>query len=323
MIATDHAVAQSSFDTNDIRAVQQKLAGEGYEVGKIDGRLSTETEKGIQQYQEDWQLPITGKISVELIERLDRTHPATRPQWQTTENKNCDTWNSLPQPNETVTWTAECADGKTNGSGKRIWRFFKQGMPRETVYVGQLRDGKRDGQGVLVLNDGFRYEGGYRDDEWHGQGTATWANGNRYEGEWRNNKAHGQGTFAWANGDRYEGEYRDGKKHGQGVFTGAAGARFQGEYRDDKAHGLGVFTWANGDRFEGEFRDYMRHGHGVFTWAEGNRYEGKYRHDKPHGRGGYYNKSRDQTYSGQWRRGCLTANGENWALHTPFESCGF
>ena len=50
------------------------------------------------------------------------------------------------------------------------------------IYIGQKRNGKKEGYGILY-----------------------WANGNRYEGEWKNGKKEGYGILYWANGDRYEG----------------------------------------------------------------------------------------------------------------------
>ena len=62
--------------------------------------------------------------------------------------------------------------------------------------------------------DGPRYDGEVRDGKRHGQGVYEWPDGDRYEGEWREDKRHGQGVNEWPDGTRYEGEWRD------GVFVG-------------------------------------------------------------------------------------------------------
>ena len=55
-------------------------------------------------------------------------------------------------------------------------------------YVGEFKDGKRNGQGTITLSDG-----------------------KNYVGEWKNGKKHGQGTQTWLDGRKYVGEYKDGK----------------------------------------------------------------------------------------------------------------
>ena len=45
--------------------------------------------------------------------------------------------------------------------------------PDGSVYIGQLKDGKRDGRGTLTCTNGNKYEGQYQNDMKHGQGTET------------------------------------------------------------------------------------------------------------------------------------------------------
>ena len=152
-----------------------------------------------------------------------------RPGWSVDPRTGCWVWNGVPQPNQTVSWSAGCGpDGRATGRGVVEWRY----------------DGKVD-----------RYEGEYRDGKRHGQGVYTSANGDRYEGEYRDGKGHGRGVYTWASGNRYDGEWRDGKRHGQGVQTWVYGDRYEGEYRDDRPDGFGV-AWIGGEQYAG-------------SWAEG------------------------------------------------------
>jgi len=82
-------------------------------------------------------------------------------------------------------------------------------------YVGELRDGKRNGQG-----------------------TFTYASGSKYTGEWRDDKKHGQGTFFYDNGAKYVGEFRDGQFHGQGTYTYADGRVKEGIWENNKFQGI-------------------------------------------------------------------------------------
>ncbi|MCY3598232.1 MAG: hypothetical protein OXG71_12445, partial [Rhodospirillales bacterium] len=109
------------------------------------------------------------------------------PNWIMAENQPCRLYNPNPMPDETVTWSGGCVDGKAHGEGRREWRTPK-GV---SVYVGPLRAGTPHGRGVL-----------------------TGAGGNHYEGDFVDGELAGQGVFTWPDGDRYEGDFVDGKPHG-------------------------------------------------------------------------------------------------------------
>jgi hypothetical protein len=276
LVFTHAAMAQSAFDSDDIGAVQAGLYMEGYEVGGMDGRFGGKTAAAIRQYQSDWQLPQTGEISRDLIDRLMRRHPATKPQWLKTENGVCTAWSEYPHAQETTPWSGGCAGGKASGSGTLAWRYVRAG---------------------------------------------SIVNGDRYEGEVRDGKFNGHGVYTASYGDSWEGEWRDGEmRDGRGVHTSTL-SRYEGEFRGGEPNGRGVQTYDDGERYEGEFRDGRRNGHGVFTWLNGNRYEGEYRDGMPNGRGTYTSAGVD--HSGNWRNGCLSENGQNWAVHATKSECGF
>lgn len=113
--------------------------------------------------------------------------------------------------------------------------------------------------GTFTWDDGDKYVGEYKDGKKNGQGTYTWANGNKYVGEW-NGEKEGQGTLTWANGDKYVGEWINGEKKGQGTFTWANGDKHVGEFKDNVRNGRGTFTYANGEKYIGEWKDDKRYG---------------------------------------------------------------
>ena len=63
-------------------------------------------------------------------------------------------------------------------------------------YVGELKDGKR-----------------------HGQGTVTWSDGSKYEGEFKNGEPIGTGSITFPNGNKYVRKSKDGEQNGQGTFS--------------------------------------------------------------------------------------------------------
>ena len=86
--------------------------------------------------------------------------------------------------------------------------------------------------GSYTFANGNKYVGEYKDGKRNGQGTYTLASGGKYVGEYKDDKKNGQGTFTWADGDKYVGEYKDGKRHGQGTCTYADGTVEEGIWKD-------------------------------------------------------------------------------------------
>jgi peptidoglycan hydrolase-like protein with peptidoglycan-binding domain len=56
-----------------IRKVEAALADLGYDPGEIDGTLSAQSEKAIRKFQADEKLPITGKLSPDVLTELAKT----------------------------------------------------------------------------------------------------------------------------------------------------------------------------------------------------------------------------------------------------------
>ncbi len=85
-----------------------------------------------------------------------------RPDWITTTNQPCKVWNPEPQPDESVTWSGDCKDGFATGKG--ILRWTENGKP-DVEFDGEYRNGKRNGQGVMITPDGDHVEGIWVDDK--------------------------------------------------------------------------------------------------------------------------------------------------------------
>jgi hypothetical protein len=93
--------------------------------------------------------------------------------------------------------------------------------------------------GTLTFPDREKYVGEWRDGKRNGQGTNIYASGEKYVGEWRDDKRSGQGTNIYASGETYVGEYKDSEKNGQGTYTFANGTVKEGIWKD------GEFQYAN------------------------------------------------------------------------------
>jgi peptidoglycan hydrolase-like protein with peptidoglycan-binding domain len=60
--------------------VQQELAHRGYNPGKADGVLGRQTRAAIRDYQDDNDLPVTGDVSLELVNHLRLVTAAAAPR---------------------------------------------------------------------------------------------------------------------------------------------------------------------------------------------------------------------------------------------------
>ena len=87
---------------------------------------------------------------------------------------------------------------------KRLLSFLfnKNRKYQGDKYVGDFKDGKRDGFGTYTWANGDEYGGQFKDNKRDGVGVYTWANGNKYGGIWKDDKRDGEGTYIWENGDR-------------------------------------------------------------------------------------------------------------------------
>ncbi len=121
-----------------------------------------------------------------------------------------------------------------------IWHPHGLGQltyPNSAKYVGEFKNGKRNGQGTYTWRDGTwvvgaKYVGEFKNDEANGQGTCTWSDGRKYVGEWKDDERNGQGTQTWPSGQKYEGEWCDGKYNGKGKLALSNGTVQEGEWRN-------------------------------------------------------------------------------------------
>jgi len=111
-------------------------------------------------------------------------------EWIADAKSKCQVFIYEPTPSDSVSWSGSCSNGKANGRGTLQW--YLNGEPHRR-YIGEMRDGKMHGKGILVWTSGDRYEGDWRDDNMNGKGTFVWPGGARYEGEWRGHKKEGFG----------------------------------------------------------------------------------------------------------------------------------
>ena len=103
-----------------------------------------------------WSMPVSCLLS---LLAFSPTAPAEAGTWIRTSDGTCLVWNPQPQEGETVSWTGACAGGKATGSGTEVFRRSAGSTWSEERYVGEMRDGKLNGRGVLHFDDGDHLRG--------------------------------------------------------------------------------------------------------------------------------------------------------------------
>lgn len=126
----------------------------------------------------------------------------------------CKVWYSKSDPELIVAWNGKCENGLAQGEGMAV--VLRWGEPVTSIR-GIFHDGKLNGRGGM---DG--YIGQWRDGLRDGQGLQNWctvAGCRKYTGDWKDDKPDGQGTYSepgqmqvwsgtWRNGCFNDGDRR-------------------------------------------------------------------------------------------------------------------
>jgi hypothetical protein len=137
-------------------------------------------------------------------------------------------------------------------------------FPDGTIYMGELLNGRfRHGKGILLWENGDRFEGYFDHNKRVGKGKEIFINQNdgtieeSYEGEFLNDARHGIGEHHCVNGV-YKGEFKNGFPNGKGKFNWSDGRTYKGnvinnepDYKDKNA----VWTWPHGKTYHGALSD--------------------------------------------------------------------
>ncbi|EAY15956.1 hypothetical protein TVAG_262060 [Trichomonas vaginalis G3] len=163
--------------------------------------------------------------------------------------------------NPLFSYIGDWKNGKKDGHGK----FF---IGKNSYYEGDFRDGEMTGNGKRVFPNGSVYEGEFIRGEFCGKGKYTdAASGEVYVGDWKDNKRTGEGVLTLPNGTEYSGHFERHKRNGFGKYTNSNGEKYEGEWVDNRIEGKGKMVYANGDVYEGDFVNGLKQGQGTMIWA--------------------------------------------------------
>jgi len=118
-------------------------------------------------------------------------------------------------------------------------------------YIGCLDvENRPQGYGIVIYNDGAKYEGNWSKGKQNGFGKYTYSEGGYYEGDWVNDKQDGFGKYVDADGDIYEGYFKNNMKNGEGKYSYKIG--------NQSVFEKGLFK--NGNFFSGEKKSNLGNG---------------------------------------------------------------
>lgn len=191
---------------------------------------------------DDTHFPNTDKTP--LIESMNRLHPRTKevlfrlPEY---ENPLSIKYSSLPEGGP---------------------YHFKEDSG--ATYKGNFKDGKREGFGICIYNDGSIYEGYWHKNNRDGQGRYVNIDGDVYEGYWDKGVRHGKGKCISYNETYYDGVWKCDVREGFGTETYEDESVYKGNFQNDCRNGQGVLRWKSGKVYKGNFTDDMIDGEGEF-----------------------------------------------------------
>ena len=118
---------------------------------------------------------------------------------------------------------------------------------QDGIYLGNVLKGEREGEGIMLFNNGESFIGHWKNDAQEDKGIFYYKNGDKYDGEWINGKREGKGIYYYHNGDRYEGDWKNDKKDGRGIIYLHNGDRAMGDFSNGCKRGKFVILTKNGE----------------------------------------------------------------------------
>jgi hypothetical protein len=169
----------------------------------------------------------------------NRVQTIFSPKTQDIERRAYEVADPAPQLDLDFTWAADdlAADraGRVFGSGRLTWRrkdvpvYDHSGVV--AAYIGALRNGRFEGEGIYATRDGLLYEGQWKAGRAHGRGRLVLPNGEHYEGSFRNGFAEGSGIFTETTWERFEGTFRAGRRDGTGKTILPSGLAYESYWK--------------------------------------------------------------------------------------------
>lgn len=194
-----------------------------------------------------------GNSSVDIVRDRATSYPLSADASGTSQQASI--WPPYDKPSEDTkqaTGQSTQNSGSSSTSGKET---YEDG----SYYVGQLRNGKRHGDGVWN-SEAEQYTGQWVDDQRDGKGRQVWTDGRTYDGQFHVGKFHGRGRMEWHMKD--------------GLMV------YEGEYMEDMKHGNGRYAWPDNRVYDGQWYRGQRSGQATYFTSQGVKRRGLWKEDK-------------------------------------------
>ncbi len=222
--------------------------------------------------------------------------------------------------------TTSCTKGNCdNGWGIYEWI---SGANLGDKYVGEFKNGIREGVGVYTWHTGDKYVGNWANGAINGYGTQYFADGSKMSGSFKDATLvgtkvptaaclsgdcdNGYGVWVYDSGDLYAGYWSGGFRNGEGVYLYADGQRYVGNVVQNKRNGYGTYNWLDGSSYAGNWRDGQQDGYGTSIAANGSVLTGTFEMGK------YIDNTSQNSNSNTSSKSssCLTGNCDNgWGVY--------
>jgi hypothetical protein len=129
-------------------------------------------------------------------------------------------------------------------------------------FVGQLKQGRPSGQGILYYNSSLlnaahgveeaKYVGCFSAGKREGLGSLIWKDNTVFKGRFSSNRRQ-EGEMLFTNGMRYCGSFLQDKLHGKArMYLPGSFIIFEGEFQEGVCSGVGLLLYPNGNVYFGQ-----------------------------------------------------------------------
>ena len=146
------------------------------------------------------------------------------------------------------------------------------GRQKDSTFKGNFKNSLPDGEGILDVKDGRKFDGEFFKSFSNGIGTIRYPRDDlkdTFEGPWVDYLPHGKGILTNKDGAVYDGNLSEDKKQGIGTLKFPENdprLQLSGDWAEDDIL-QGKLEWKNGQFYEGQFLNGNFHGIGVFSFA--------------------------------------------------------
>ena len=219
-------------------------------------------------------------------------------------------------------------NGCTTGNCDNGWGIYewKTGADSGDKYVGEFKDGKREGVGVYTWHTGDKYVGHWAAGVINGYGTQIFADGSKMSGNFENATLVGTkvttaaclsgdcensyGIWVYETGDLYAGYWSGGFRNGDGTYLYADGQKYTGNVINNKRNGYGTYFWLSGESYTGNWKDGIQDGYGTSVLSDGTVQTGTFENGK------YIGTSSQNSNNIASTSSCIKGDCENgWGIY--------